>query len=122
MATEGGDKHIVQDVEWRSLEPPTPVPRRSRRDRLYTLFMRTGLIADAILFLYVLYQWYIGDLPAGVRIFFYVYTSAFVMGCIYGSMRMFYEHVTRNKPTAKVTEIPKGRAAARGAAQLPARK
>ena len=122
VATEGGDKRIVQDVEWRSLEPPTPVPHRSRRDRLYTLFMRTGLIADAILFLYVLYQWYIGDLLAGVRVFFSVCMSVAAMGFIYGGMCMFYEHVTRNKPTAKVTETPKGRAAATGAAQLPARK
>jgi hypothetical protein len=119
---EGGGKRIVQDVEWRSLEPPTPVPRKSRRERLYTLFMRTGLVADAILFLYVLYQWYIGDLLFGVRVFLYYCMSAFVIGCIYGGMCMFYEHVTRNKPISKVTEIPKGRAAARGAAQLPARK
>lgn len=119
---EGGDQTIVQDVEWRSLEPPTPVPRRSRRDRLYTLLVRTGLVADATLFLYVLYQWYIGDFLAGVRAFFSFCMSAFVIGCIYGGMCMFYEHVTRNKPIAKVTEIPKGRAAARGAAQLPARK
>ena len=122
MATEQRGKHIVQDVEWRSLEPPTPVPRRSRRDRLYTLLVRTSLIVDAITVLCVLYQWYIGDLLSGVRIFFYVYTSAVAIGLIYGGMCMFYEHVTRNKPTAKVTETPKGRAAARRVAQLPARK
>jgi len=119
---EGGGKRIVQDVEWRSLEPPTPVPRRSRRDRLYTLLMRTGLVADAILYLYVLYQWYIGDLLSGVWVFLYYCMSAIALGCIYGCMRMFYEHVTRNGPAAKVVEIPKGRETAKDVPQLPARK
>jgi hypothetical protein len=119
---EGGDKRIVQDAEWRSLEPPTPVPRRSRRERIYTLYVQIVRIAEAITVLYVAYQWYIGDLLSGVRGFLYYCMSAIAIGCIYHGMCVFYEHVTRNKPIAKVTEIPKGRAAARGAAQLPARK
>ena len=119
---EGGDKRIVQDAEWRSLEPPTPVPRRSRRERIYTLYVQIVRIAEAITVLYVAYQWYIGDLLSGVWFFLHACVSAFAIGFIYGCMCMFYEHVTRNKPIAKVTEIPKGRAAARGAAQLPARK
>lgn len=119
---EGVDQAIVQDAEWYSLEPPTPVPRRSRRERIHTLCVRIVRIAEAITVLYVAYQWYIGDLLSGVWFFLHACMCAFALGLIYGFMCMFYEHVTRNGPAAKVIEIYEGRGAEKEAPQLPAGK